>query len=409
MTIVAQGIGKTVAFIKQSALGTPGSGAGSTYLRRITSIFSANRATFANNEIATHQQSTGVSYGMKSVTGKVSSLLSSGSYAPFFGSLLRKLFVVGVNTGAIITVTSASTSGNQGTFTRSAGSYLTDGFKLFDVVRWTGWATTGVSNNNRNFLIIGLTATVMTVAAFDTAAVGAKAAGDSVTCTVTGKKTFAPTTGHTNEYWTFEDWYADVGKSELFTDCKVSQIDVGLPASGNATISIDFMGLNRTLGAAQVLTSPTASPTTSDMTSSNGAIYANGAVVGNITGATLTITGNLQAGEAVLGSNNAVDIGRGRIAVSGSFTGLFTDSVLTALYDAETPISLAIALVDNPQVGTSDFIVFNIPLIKLTGDAPDDGEKTIVRTYPFTAQFNAAGGAGVNTDQTIIAIQDSAA
>lgn len=409
-TVVAQGIGKTVAFVKQSGLGVPGAGAGSTYLRRITSVFTANRATFVNNEIATHQQSTGVSYGLKSVVGKITSLLSSGSYAPFVGSLLRKVFAVGVNTGAIIVVTAASTSGNQGTFTTSGTSFLTTGFKLFDVVRCTGWATTGSVNNARNFLIIGLTATVMTVMAFDTAAVGAKAAGDSVTITVAGKKTLAPLTGHTNEYWTFEDWYADVGKSEMFTDCKVNQIDIGLPASGDATFSADWMGLGRTLGTAQVLTTPTASPVTSDMTSSNGAIFANGAAVGNITGATLTITGNLTAGEAVIGSNSAVDIGRGRIGVSGSFTGLFTDSVLTTLYDQETPISLVITVVDNPQNVLSDFIVFSMSRIKLTGDAPDDGEKTIVRTYPFTAEINLLnGGAALAADQTILTIQDSAA
>jgi hypothetical protein len=56
-------------------------------------------------------------------------------------------------------------------------------------------------------------------------------------------------------------------------------------------------------------------------------------------------------------------------------------------------------------------MVFTMGRIKITGDAPDDGEKTIVRTYPFTAQFNAGGrrADGVAWDATILTVQDSAA
>jgi hypothetical protein len=57
----------------------------------------------------------------------------------------------------------------------------------------------------------------------------------------------------------------------------------------------------------------------------------------------------------------------------------------------------------------SDFVAFSMSAVKLTGDAPDDGEKAIIRTYPFTAQINAAGGAALANDQTIITVQDSLA
>jgi hypothetical protein len=57
----------------------------------------------------------------------------------------------------------------------------------------------------------------------------------------------------------------------------------------------------------------------------------------------------------------------------------------------------------------ADFVSFNLSAVKLTGDAPDDGEKAIIRTYPFTAQLNAAGGTALAKDQTIVSIQDSQA
>jgi len=40
----------------------------------------------------------------------------------------------------------------------------------------------------------------------------------------------------------------------------------------------------------------------------------------------------------------------------------------------------------------SDFVSFSMSAIKLTSDAPNDGEVGIVRTYAFTAEINAAGG-----------------
>lgn len=408
MTTVAQGIVKTTAIVKQTGLGVAGS-AGSQLLRRVTSVFTADRNTFKSTEINPSQQGTGVTFGLKKTQGKISGLLSPATYKLAMAAVLRKDFVAGVSTTAVVTITAAATTGVQGTFTRSTGSYLTDGFKIGDVVRWTGWATTGVPNNNANMLIIALTALVMTVTRFDTTVIGPKAAGDSVTVAVVGKKTMAPLTGHTNDYFSVEEWYSDVSKSELFVDTKVSQIDIALPATGNATCNMAFLGLSRTKGVAQVLTSPTAVTSTAIMHASNGVLFANGAALGNVTGLSFTITDNLAQGDAIVGSNSPLDIARGIIEVSGSFTALFTDTVISDLYDSESVLSLVSVLMDNPTVGLSDFIGFNFGAIKVTSDAPDDGQKTISRTFAFTAQINAAGGAALANDNTILSIQDSAA
>jgi len=406
MTTVAQGIRKQTKIVKQSALGTPGS-SGSQLLRRITSIFTAERDTFESNEIVTHEQSTGVAYGLKKVSGKISGLLSPATYKLLFASALRKDFAATSAYSAGSDVT-ASASGPH--FVDASAGFLTAGLKVGDIGRWTGFAGGGATANNaKNFLITALTAGDMTGVFLDGSAVVADTAGDSVTFTVVGKKSIAPLTSHTNDYFTVEEWYSDLTKSELFTDCKVNQIDVGLPATGNATFSADLLGLGRTLGTAEVCTSPSAETTTPIMTAANGIVYVNGTAVATITGASLSIMGNMAQGDAIVGSNNAIDISRGRIKVSGSFTALFTDTVVTAIYDAETPVSLILVLADNPSSATSEFVTFTMGRIKITGDAPDDGEKTIVRTYPFTAELNSAGGAALAWDQTILTIQDSAA
>lgn len=402
---VAQGISKYTTIVKQSALGTPGS-TGSVKRRRTSSVFTAPNDTYQSAEIVSHQQDTGITFGIKKPNGKINCQLSAGTYFLELAALCRKDFVAGVNSTALTNVTAATTSGAQGTFTRAAGSFLTDGFKLFDVIRWTGWAGGSATNNNtKNMLIIGLTATVMTVTTLDGSAIVADAAGDSVTATVVGKKTFAPTTGHTNDYFSIEEAYTDLTKFELYTDAKPAKAEIACPATGNVTINFDWLALARTLGNAAVLTSPGAETTTPTFGAANSFIWVNGTVF-PVTGMNITLDGTTVAGDAECGTNTLSDHNRGRIKVSGSFTALFKDTTIQALYNAQAPISVVLLCFDTTAV-TSSFVTFVMTACKITGDAPDDGEKQVVRTYPFTAQLDAAGGAALANNQTIISIQDS--
>lgn len=405
MGSVAQGINKVTSIKKQVALGTAASGAGGTVLSRRTSVFSAPRDTYESDVIVQHQQSTGVSLGLRKPVGKVDSLLSTETFKLLFAAMLRKDYVAGATTTALTNVTAASTGGATGTYTRAAGSYLTDGFKVGDVIRWTGWTTTGTPNNSRNFFLTGVTALVLTGTHLEGTAVGAKAAGDSVTGVVKGKKTMAPATGQTNDYFTVEEFYNDKTLSETFTDARVNKIDVGVPASGNCTFAADFLALLRTPTGAQVLTTPTEA-TFREMGAVNGKVYVNGVAQAICTGLQFSVDGNGSLDGPVVGSNSAPDISRGRIKVSGQFTAYFDTTTLQALFEAETVISIAIVVTED-QTATSAFQVFTFGKLKLTNDAPDDGEKGIMRTYPWTAEYNDAGGAALEWDATIMTTQDS--
>ncbi|HWU79504.1 MAG TPA: phage tail tube protein, partial [Caulobacter sp.] len=318
---------------------------------------------------------------------------------------LRKDMAAGVSAaGASITIAG---SGQNYTLTRAAGSYLTDGFKIGDVVRLTAGAF-NPANVQKNLLIVTLTATVATVRVINGSTMVAEGPVTGATLAVTGKKSLVPLSAHTNDYYTFEEWYPDLGRSEAYADQQVGQAALNLPATGNATISLDTVGRTRTLGAAQVLTTPIAETVTDILTAVNGVILVNGAPVANVTGAQVTINGNAAHSDAVVGSNVVDDIQRGRIAVSGSFTAKFDNVTLQTIFDSRSTTSLVLAVTEDATFN-ADFVVINLPMIKLTGDTPDDGEKAVIRTYPFTAQINGAGGAALATDQTIIAIQDSAA
>lgn len=408
MTTVAQGINKQTTIGIQTALGTPNVTSGQI-LRRKSSVFAAARDMFESDEIVSHHQSTGAAYGLKKVSGKIDGLMSAGTWQLPIEGLLEAVFAIG---GTITAATIAAAPGVApiATFTDSANGFLTAGLKAGDIVRASGFTGAATNSNARNFLIYSLTAGVMTGVFLDGTTVQvADAAGEAVTIAVQGKKCKPPLTGHLNSYYTFEEWYSDILKSELFTDCKIGQLSIGLPATGNATLSVDAVGLGRTLASgAKAVAAHVAETTTGIMAAINGAVYVNGAVAGNITGAQITITNGAAGMGAVVGSNSSPDVSKGRIKVSGSFTGLFDSSTFTALYDAETAISLILAMTAD-QTATSNAMSFSIGKLKITGDTPDDGEKGIVRSYPFTAELNGAGGAALAWDETIITIQDTAA
>jgi hypothetical protein len=401
----ANGVAMTLAYKAQSALGTPASGgSGQLVRRRPGTSFTLTRDTYENDEIVSHRQSTGQTAGIRRVTGKLMALLSGASYSAFYATLLKKVFVA---TTSITTLSlTIATSGSNWTVTRASGDFLTGGIKIGDIVRISA-GSVNAANLNKNLLVIGVTATVLTVNPVNSVALVAEGPIASCTISVPGKKAWAAVSSHTDDYYTFEEWFSDIPRSETWTDVKPTQVAIGLPASGNVTNDFDFIGLNRTLGAAQILTSPTAETTSSVDQAVNGKLIINGVVV-PITGAQITLMGGEKPGEAEVGSNAITDTDEGRVMVSGSFTAKFTGVSLQTLYDDQTPIVLALVVAVD-STAASEFVAFVMPRIKVFSDTRDDAEKAIVRTYNFVAEYNGAGGASLASHATIFSMQDSLA
>lgn len=404
---VAQGINKTTAYKAQSGLGTPATGAGGFVLRRKTSVAGIKRATYANDEIVTHQQSTGVNLGTASSAWNFDGLLSPGSYSGLLATLMRKVFTATTAlTGLSLTITMP---GSIPTITRGSGDFLAGGIKIGDVIRITAGTYANANNRDNNLLVTGVTALVITGVTLNGSLMVAEGPIASSTVTVMGKKAIVPTTGHTDTLVTVEEWYADISKSELFPDLRIGQCDIGLPASGNSTIKLTAMGLGvRTGNVTQQLTSPTSPSSANVLTAVRGLIRVAGGASTVITGAQLTIKAALTAEGPVVGSNYSPDMARGRVEVSGTFTGLFDGTTFRDLFDAETLTSLVVVMATD-TTNAADFVAFSMSAIKLTDSDPDDGEKGIVRSYPFTAQINALGSSVLANDNTILSIQDSLA
>lgn len=407
---IATGVFKTVAIKRQAALGVkaPAGPAGSArYLRRVTSTLDLAKATFASAEILQSQQVRDVRHGVRSVPGSISGELSVGAYQQPFESILRAGAVAGVTTGNIadVTVASAGAGTYSGTLTRVAANFITLGFKVGDVVRMTGSAQ--AANNNKNLFITGLTQQVMTVRTFDKSDLVATGAAAGVTIAVAGRKISVPQVNHTRDYYTIEHFHADVPDSEQFTDCVFTGANIGLPATGMATVEFPVMGLNMTPGNVQYFTNPAAAPIGNLQAAVNGVLVVNGIVVADVTGLTITIAGNYAAPGGVVGSDVDPDIFPGVLGVTGQITILFRSGVHRQMFIDEAEFGIVGVLTgdNSPAAG---FTSFNMSRCKYTGSTKDDVATGITQTLPFQALENVNGGAGTVNEATTITIQDSA-
>lgn len=406
---VAEGIFKSVRTKRQTGLGAKASAIGGQLVRRTTSTFELKRDTYNTaDEMASHQQLISERQGTQMVDGKLSGLLSPGTFSDWISQVLRKDFAAGVTSGALTNVTAAVTTGAFGTFTRAAGSWLADGFKVGDVVNWGGWAAPAVPNNAHNFVITTLTATVMTGKMLDNVPVVPKASGDSVTCTVKGKKSFIPESGHTNIYNTIEEFRSDISDSQVNTDVQVGQIACKLPGNGNATIDFTLIGLDQISDTVAYFGSPTAETTTEVVSTATGILVLNGTENVVVTNIDFTIDGQVAALDGVVGTNKRPDLSRKKVLVKGSFSAYLESNAIHTLFLNETETTL-VSILASARTPNSDFVGFSMPRIKVQGSAPDDGEKAAVRTYQFTALYDFTGGTGTDSDRTTLSVQDSAA
>lgn len=400
----ASGVFKQVTYKVETQYGVMPAAAAAQAMRRVTSSLDLTKDTYQSNEIRPDFQVGDMRHGLRKVGGTIAGELSAKTYGDFFAAALKKDFTAGVTvTGASITV--GGTAGAW-TITRAAGSFLTDGIKVGDVVRLTAGAF-NAANLNKNIQVSAVTAMMLTGVVLNASALVAEGPIASATVAVIGKKTLVPQSGHTDKSFSIEHWHPDVPASEVYTGCKVTKISLSLPATGMATISVEFGGKDVTGGAAQYFVTPTPVTVTGTMAAVNGVVKVGNATGGTITSASIEIS-CAQSSEPGIGSNTADQVATGRVIVTGQITAKFDSTALRDAFYNETEVSAYLAFTADNSAN-SDFIAFSMGRLKLNGASKDDGEKILIQTIPFQALLNGAGGAAAATDMTTIAVQDSAA
>lgn len=398
---IATGVKKRLAYKKESAWGTAAGASGAKQLRRVSSAFNLTKETYESNEQRLDYQVADFRHGVRSASGSINGELSAGTYSDFMGSILARNFSA-ITPSSLGSLTIASGSGNY-TFTRSTGSYLTDGVKVGMIVRFTGL---NAANNNVNLLVTNSTATVLTVVVLNAKTLVTETVASGSAYTVPGKITYVPQTGHTDDSYTVEEYFTDISQSEVYTGCKVSSVSLSVPASGFVTTDIGFSGkdLSQTGGSAY-FSSPAALGTAGVLASVNGILLVNGVSAGVVTSADISIERSLENTTAV-GSNSLVDLVSGRIRVNGSMSTYFTGAGFRDYFKDETTISLVL-VVASGTADNADFVTITLPKVKVGSAEKNDQETSITMSHNFVALLNDSATGG--QELTTILVQDSQA
>ncbi len=401
----AAGIFKQVVLKRELTYGAAPTASGAQLMRRAQSTIDLTKETYQSSEIRPDMQVADFRHGVRRIQGSLQGVLSPKTYSDIFAAVLKREFTAGVS-AASLSLTIASGTGNSYNVTRGAGSFLADGFKIGDVVRVTA-GTLNANNLNKNLLITGLTATVATVITLNGSMLTAEGPIASATMGVQGKKTYIPTSGHTDVSYSLEHWFNDIGQSEVYTGMKFNKVALDLPPTGMAKVSFDAMGQNIITSNSRYFTSPTAVSSNGIVAAVNGVLLVNGAVQTVVTGLQININPSF-TGDPVVGANTVPNLFAGPVSVSGQFTAYFTDATLRDLFVNEAETSLVVSLTTD-NTANADVLTLTIPRIKLGGQQKSDGAGGIVQTFPFTALLNTSGGSGTNSEQTTLVMQDTAA
>ena len=402
----ASGVFKQVAIKQEVTYGLLPAASAAQLLRRVDASFNLQKDTFESNEIRPDLQTADFRHGVRKIAGNINGELSPGSYSPYLGAILKRDFAA-ISAMSGLSVTIAGTAPTY-TVTIASGSFLTLGLKVGHVIRLTA-GTFNAANLNKNLLVTALTATVATVLVINASTLVAEGPVTGATVTVPGKTTYIPTSGHTDYSWSVEEWFNDIARSEVHSGLKFTKAAFKLPPTGMATVSFDLAGkdLGQAPGSTRYFTSPSALPTGGVVAAVNGVLRIGGVTVAAVTGLDFEIAAGF-SGDAVVGSNVVPSQFAGRVRVTGQFTAYFEDGVMPQAFFDETEISLCVALTTN-NTAAADVVAITMSRVKLGGADKADGDGGIVRTYPFTALLNNAGGAGTAFDQTTITVQDTLA
>lgn len=395
----ARGISKVVAYKKETTFGELAGNVGAKQLRRTSADFTLEKENYESSEIRPDQQVADFRLGTQSVSGSLAGELSAGAYTDFIQSVLARDFTAG-GTEALVDFTLAA-NGLLHTLTRTTGSWGTN-FKVGDVVRIS--VAGSVANQNNNLVVVGVTALVMTVRALSGVDLVPEAI-TGATVSVAGKKTFIPKTAHTDDSYTVESFYSDIGQSEVYTGVKVGTFGVTVPASGLVTCDTTFMGKALTLtGTTQYFTTPAAVSTNGIVAAVNGTIILDGSATNAcLTDINISIDRGMEASQCV-GSDSAEAIFMGSIRVTGSMSVYFEDAWLRDKFQKEETISIVLALASS-EAKDADVIAFTLPKVKISNFSAQDAELAIMASADFTALLNDNVTTGL--PDTTLAVSDT--
>lgn len=393
-------------FKKQSGLGATAAASGASEVNSYTAatLDPANNRVTSGAMGPNKMDSASFSTEFK-VSGKLSDELQPKKLYGIIQSVIQQTTVTPVTSVSQTTIAAAATTGNFGTLTWTGGNWLTAGFKRGKIVRATGFTAPATANNNHNFVVINVTATVLTICAVDNVAVVTKAAGDTISVSVIGASNYCPESNQVQDFYTIERSHlADISASLKATDCCFTKMAVKVTSTGYATVDFDIMGLDFNILDTQYFTSPTLLPNTGAFNGANGYVLIGGQVAGCVTSYDFTFDTGAKSPKPCIGKTVSSDMVLEKNTITGSLVVRFDNNYFYNAAKTSDDISLLFVLTKD-NTPASDAMVFFIP--RANFDLPtlsDDGGVYLCNTK-FTGVQYIGSDAGI--ERTILSVQDT--
>ena len=261
-------------------------------------------------------------------------------------------------TGLTVTVASAASGF---TFTRSTGSWITDGVAVGDIITFGGFAAVG---NNASFQVTALTALAVTC-------------GNATGCTAVVSDTDVTATtgadylkvGSTQRRVAWEIYHSDTEEYLRMIDTEISNFNLSLNANGE--ISFDMTAIGGTeLDLGANIGDPVSGATYVETTkpfydSFNGTISLAGATGIYFSSMSPTIN-NQSTPLFALGSRYPFAISHGKMMGDMSLTAYYTDETIKSKYQDETSLNLKVQIkYEDEELIDTDFHEIEFPSTKI--------------------------------------------
>ena len=324
------------------------------------------RATLTSNERRNDRQVADLRHGFNQVGGSFGFELSTDAFYDWLAAALGGTWATAPVTGSMALATTTSA------VTRATGSFITDGFMPGDVVTLAGFATGGNNGVTQVVEVSALSLTVAKTLVADTSAA-------SRTVTATGKKLKV---GQTLAISTIERRFVDITQYQVFRGCTINGMSFNIKPDQIIGGTFDMLGMEAVAISGTSLGVPTAAASGSPYGAFTATLYINGVANTVVTDITFNMANNRSV-NPVVGSKFSPDVFEGTCNITGSLSAYLENATVMNLFTNETECALFAKF---PDPNGTDFMVMELPRIKLTSADTDPGQQgPIIVNYKFTA------------------------
>jgi len=351
-------------------------------LRNTGGVPAVTRDALVSNELDGSRETSSIRTGNKQVTGEYAIELSAQSQDELLAGAMTSSWVAGVSQTSVSVAVDATAK----TFTRSTGSFITDGVEVGNLIAFTDLP----GENGKPFIVTAVTATVVTGAGIQKPLTTAAAAATDYK---TGDKL---ETGNLCKTYSILTWFKGrCGGADSYVitrGVEFSGFTIEQAVNAMVTGSFPFIGLSQ-----EILTAPPAGSTYTSFTaepfSSVDVSAYNGTAPLKLID-TFTITNdNGTSAQFELGNDSVAFVERGRAANTFSLAGKLYDMTLLNLFLNETQVELTSVL-----SGTQGAMSFTLKRAEITAATPEIGG-------PESVTLSIEGQATGNAYQSSIVIQ----